>query len=648
MTLIDAFRILTVSILDESETLLTYFKFFEIINCRFFNIIFVSFFLLSFPAPCFSQNYYISSSTGNDGNDGLTSQTAVKTLKKISALPFLPGDSILLKRGDKWNEKLKLQKSGSSGRSINLDAYGTGKKPQITGVNTVDPNSWKKVGDTGIYYKITGRPYGVYEDGVKIIDDNRYNIPDGNNTPGHPTLAGSGGDWYFDSLTFKLYYKPTSGVPGDHTVQYSTQSAGIYVSEQSYINIRNINISYIGGSAVYINASDHITVDNCDISYTFEHGIQFRNSKGYNVATNNTITHVGDGIYWTENNKGPNLAANNTISYCNYVVGGSQYNNNDGHAIGMQNGDRFVVRDNTVFYTNMPAILIWVGPGHTGKDCVIKGNVIFAGNKKTYLKSYYGVGIGWHSTDDGALTGSRLYGNIIQGGTAGFKLYSSHSPSAKVFNNTIYDCGEGFRLKKADNWILKNNIVAHTHDYQIYEEDPRVGNNNVFNYNLYYPDIPKGWKYRGDILSNFRAWQTTSRQDTNSIIADPLFTNPASDNFTLRSTSPAIDAGTWLTTITSPAGSGKSFHVNDASYFYDGYGISGENGDSIKTESGEEATIIEIIGNRITVDRIISWTNGDGLALKYYGSSPDVGAQEYQFSSGLNAPKKLRISKPTI
>ena len=610
-------------------------------------MIFVPFVLFIFAMPCFSQNYYVSSSTGDDRNDGLTTQKAIKTLKKISSLRFLPGDSILLKRGDKWNEKLKLQSSGSNDKPITVDAYGSGEKPQITGVTTIDPNLWQQGDNNGVYYQKTPRPYGVFEDGVKIIDDNRYNIPDGKKTKGNTSLTGSGGDWYFDTATSKLFYKPTSGVPGDHEVQYSTFSSGIYINEQSYIIIRNLKISYIGGSAIYVNASDHITVDNCDISYTFEHGIQFRNSKGHNVATHNTITQVGDGIYWMENNKGPNLAANNTISYCNYVVGGSQFNNNDGHAIGMQNGERFVVRDNTVSYTNMPAILIWVGPGSSGKDCVVKGNIIFAGNKKTYLKKYYGIGVGWHSTDSDALTGTRLYGNIIKGSTAGFKLYSAHSPGAKVFNNTIYNCGEGFRLKKADNWIIKNNIVVNTHNYQIYEENDLVGSRNVYDYNLYYPDIPGGWKYRGDILSNFRNWQIISRQDANSHIADPLFNSPGMNNFTLRSASPAIDAGTWLTTITSPAGSGASFHVADASYFYDGYGILGEKGDSIKTESGEEATIIEIIGTRITVDRMINWSNRDGLALKYYGSSPDIGALEYQVSHSLDAPKGLRISKPS-
>ena len=60
----------------------------------------------------------------------------------------------------------------------------------------------------------------------------------------------------------------------------------------------------------------------------------------------------------------------------------------------------------------------------------------------------------------------KLYRNIIKAGVVGLKLFNSHTPGPKVFNNTIYDCKEGFRLKKADNWVLKNNIVSNTNEYQ--------------------------------------------------------------------------------------------------------------------------------------------------------------------------------------
>ena len=49
--------------------------------------------------PCLARDYYVSSSTGDDRNDGRSEQTALKTLDELSAIPFLPGDTILFKRG---------------------------------------------------------------------------------------------------------------------------------------------------------------------------------------------------------------------------------------------------------------------------------------------------------------------------------------------------------------------------------------------------------------------------------------------------------------------------------------------------------------------------------------------------------------------
>lgn len=83
-----------------------------------------------------ATNYYVSNS-GNDSNDGLTTVTAWQTISKVNASTFNAGDSILLKRGDSWNERLTLKSSGSAGNPIIIGAYGTGNKPLITGLQTV-------------------------------------------------------------------------------------------------------------------------------------------------------------------------------------------------------------------------------------------------------------------------------------------------------------------------------------------------------------------------------------------------------------------------------------------------------------------------------------------------------------------------------
>ncbi|OXM14394.1 hypothetical protein [Paenibacillus herberti] len=64
--------------------------------------------------------YYVSSSAGDDANDGLTEATTWKTLAKVSGMTFLPGDRILLKSGDTWNEKLTLKGSGTLANPITI------------------------------------------------------------------------------------------------------------------------------------------------------------------------------------------------------------------------------------------------------------------------------------------------------------------------------------------------------------------------------------------------------------------------------------------------------------------------------------------------------------------------------------------------
>ena len=119
----------------------------------------------------------------------------------------------------------------------------------------------------------------------------------------------------------------------------------------------------------------------------------------------------------------------------------------------------------------------------------------------------------------------------------------------------------------------------------------------------------------------------------------------------IKSISPAIDTGAYLTTITSNSGTGTSFVVADALYFYDGWGISGETGDVIGTESGKVTTIqtIDYSSRRITVEPAINFVRGEGVALDYCGSRPDVGVHEYGSAaseSDFRSPQKMRVVSP--
>jgi hypothetical protein len=66
-------------------------------------------------------------------------------MAKVNAQTFLPGDSILLNRGDVWNESLVPPSSGASGNPITFDAYGIGSAPNLTGYYAVPSSAWVPV-----------------------------------------------------------------------------------------------------------------------------------------------------------------------------------------------------------------------------------------------------------------------------------------------------------------------------------------------------------------------------------------------------------------------------------------------------------------------------------------------------------------------
>jgi hypothetical protein len=98
-----------------------------------------------------ASTYYVDATSGNDSNDGQSVSTAWKTIAKVNAASFAPGDQILFKRGEVWRESLVPPSSGASGNTIKFDAYGSGEAPTITGYLDLPTASWSL--DSGNIWK---------------------------------------------------------------------------------------------------------------------------------------------------------------------------------------------------------------------------------------------------------------------------------------------------------------------------------------------------------------------------------------------------------------------------------------------------------------------------------------------------------------
>lgn len=120
--------------------------------------------------------------------------------------------------------------------------------------------------------------------------------------------------------------------------------------------------------------------------------------------------------------------------------------------------------------------------------------------------------------------------------------------------------------------------------------------------------------------------------DRNPLFVDTSDGGPADISrpvLRLQDSSPVTDQGAWLTTIVSSDGDGRSFQVEDAGFFTDGWGII--EGDLIQLEGHDAAAYVKRIdyaSNTIVVDRAMSYSNRTGVALAYSGNAPDHGAFE--------------------
>ena len=201
-----------------------------------------------------------------------------------------------------------------------------------------------------------------------------------------------------------------------------------------------------------------------------------------------------------------------------------------------------------------------------------------------------------------------------------------------IYNNTI--AFSGFAQEYLTNFEL-GGVVNTNLEWQQFMAFANTSNNFLVN-NLGYDNNYYTSTYDDGFSVDIARW---ANNFTNT---DPLWsdTNNTGGEFVLSppdvhltAGSPAINAGTWLAYVSSSSGSGTSFTVDNAGYFFSGLTAANRTilGDLIQLQGQTaRAVITSISGDTITVNTSLSWTNGQGVALAYNGIAPDVGAFEFQ------------------
>lgn len=435
-------------------------------------------------------------------------------------------------------------------------------------------------------------------------------------------------------ITFKGY--------GGETATITTgEDIAIDISDRDYIILEGLTIDqtrWLEAENAHYNIIRYNTFSNSWATGTTGN-VRFISST-YNKILYNTITEGNDNLILIDSDY--NLVQGNTIA------------EGDHSLWGVRCGNFNVIRDNYFSNTNQKIGEVY----DCGADTSAVPNAFDAtkhnlieGNEFAKTSAYYSTsganGI-QYAGQNGIIRRNVLHNCGVGLGMQYYSdeaLYVRHN---RVYQNVFYDnscAGVAVSSGEQDD-IFKNNILYWnkgisgdcfgTGPAQVVYKGAITGysfqNNNIINLTSGENVIHEQFGV-GAALSYFQTSFPAAYADNFEVA--PGFVDAAGADFSLTAASNMIDTGAFLT-HTAAAGSGAVVPVLDAGYFYDGFGIEGEVGDLIRFE-GQSVTAritgVDYNANTLTLDESATWTAGQGIALAYSGSRPDLGAHEYRLYS---------------
>jgi hypothetical protein len=208
--------------------------------------------------------YYVSSSQGQDDGPG-TVDRPWKTLGKVSTTVLGPGTSVLLRRGDVWEENLVIASSGTSTAPLTFGAYGSGDAPLLLGSDAIPATAWAAGDTAGTWVADRSVANCVSEDDQMLRSTALMTGNTTDSTTNLTTMAATTGTWFFDG---KKIYVHTVTDPRTNGRKYRICAREDLVNSngQSYVVVRNLALTDSakagGGYAARIQGGDHVTVED--------------------------------------------------------------------------------------------------------------------------------------------------------------------------------------------------------------------------------------------------------------------------------------------------------------------------------------------------------------------------------------------------
>jgi hypothetical protein len=84
-----------------------------------------------------ANQYYVDSQAGDDSKTGTSRHQAWRSLDKVTASSFAPGDCVRFRAGGLWPGPLVIKAQGIKGHPVVFEAYGSGARPRIDAAGRV-------------------------------------------------------------------------------------------------------------------------------------------------------------------------------------------------------------------------------------------------------------------------------------------------------------------------------------------------------------------------------------------------------------------------------------------------------------------------------------------------------------------------------
>ena len=372
-----------------------------------------SFSLLVVSASAFGSgnSYYVDSAGGDDSNNGTSASSPWRTIAKVNARNFSPGDHILFKRGDTWREPLAISSSGDADNPIVIDAYGNGAAPIVAGTDLVPQSAWTLCSSCR---------KNVWK--AKVPTQPKLVTFDGTNGDAQTSISSlsASGDWYWTSNELYVYAAMNPGSaylrPG---VEVGDRKLVVDLSGLAYVTLQNL---HLGG--------------------------------GNGIPTNGVIyAHEQSG------NPPHDLLLNNLVLA-----------NGAGHGLHLEDCNNCVIRGLSVSGMASDGIsLVSLDPNHPITSGSIVGNTVTTSHHDGIAT--YGCAIGGNCQGVALPKGVFLSGIIISGNTVhdnGEGIYLEWTNHSSVFSNTLYHNtdrtnpaaeGGGIELEASSNNVVQKNLI---------------------------------------------------------------------------------------------------------------------------------------------------------------------------------------------